>query len=65
MRGKNKIGKKLKRRQQNVIDQKMLALREEMEATRKQSQKEKEGHRQERMVAATAPALQRFFKNNK
>jgi len=60
MRGKNKISKRIKRRQQNVIDHKMLALREQREIVRQQV-KNGMGGGNSAVPSSSAPlALQRF-----
>lgn len=61
MRGKNKLHKRLKRRQQNVIDQKMQLLKQKQEELKEAARKEKSEAEREHKSSKAPRALQRFF----
>jgi len=60
MRGKNKLGKKLKRKQKNVVDEKTVLLKQKIDQAREEA-KQKESDSRSRQAEEAPRALQRFF----
>lgn len=60
-RGRSKIQTKLRRKQQNVIDQQVVKLREAKEKEEKEAKEEAKKKPGKTIQTTAAPALQRFF----
>ena len=61
MRGKNKLGKKLKRKQKNVVDEKTVLLKQKIDQAREEAKQKKETDNRSRQAEEAPRALQRFF----
>ncbi len=61
MRGKNKLGKKLKRKQKNVVDEKTVLLKQKLDQEREAAKQKKESERRSSLAEEAPRALQRFF----
>jgi|EP00624_Nannochloropsis_granulata_P000965 U3 small nucleolar RNA-associated protein 7 len=61
MRGKSKLGKKLKRKQKNVVDEKTVLLKQKIDQAREEAKQKKETDSRNRQAEDAPRALQRFF----
>ncbi len=61
MRGRNKIAKKLARRQKNVVDEKAQLLRQKVEQEKEEVRRRRESETRSKMAEEAPRALQRFF----
>jgi U3 small nucleolar RNA-associated protein 7 len=62
MRGRNKLGKKLRRKQKNVVDEKTQLLKQKIEQEKEEAKRKKESESRNKMAEEAPRALQRFFK---
>ena len=65
MRGRNKIQKKLNRKNKNIIDENKVKLKEKLEEQKaeREAERNRKNSENEGAVASSAPkALKRFFK---
>lgn len=61
MRGRNKLGKKLRRKQKNVIDEKTVLLKQKIEQEKEEAKRRRESESRSKMAEEAPRALQRFF----
>ena len=61
MRGRNKLGKKLRRKQKNVVDEKTQLLKQKIEQEKEEAKRKKESESRNKMAEEAPRALQRFF----
>ena len=61
MRGRNKLGKKLRRKQKNVVDEKAQLLKQKIEQEKEAAKRRRESEQRTKMAEEAPRALQRFF----